>query len=736
MQKFKLAKLSIGLFLLILAGIAAGFLYNKETQTPVAQIAQEQMEALKKGNITRAYYLFTSDNYQDEQTLEEFREWVRDNPIVTQNDALDLYGETIQGNTATITGGLKYQNEPGAHIVYQLVNEYGGWKIDNIQLLEPREELTLSQTGQIASPHDEKIAELIQDHLLDLKTHNLRKTYDQHLAPEFKKTISYEDYESIIRENPELTEYELIQFGNVDEENGLKRIQVTLISDDETQNVRFWLAKLQGKWMIWAMEVNGPTAQEVYDLGDDVAMNDDKEITGDQQKDEIIILIKKQLDIIKEGDIAKAYQDFAAKEFMEATSEEEFKKFINNYPEFKDYKSVRFGKKSETNDIILQQVILVTEKGDSEIDYWVSKPEDEWKVWGIRVEESAYYPPISKDEKGELVQIIEGQLKSLRDGDISKAYYAYVSQDFENNTSFDDFKSFLEEYPIFTKQDDVNVGNGVQEGDLRLVRIALQSEEETAEVDYRLIQQDGDWKIWGIQILTNVQDTPENEDEVESAIQDQIAALRDGDLSKAYYAFTSKQFQEAASFDTFDKYVKRHDELSDNKTVEVKDVMFKPNYAVAQVNLKANSDESEPYQYRLVYENSKWKILSIKMIRGEDEKDEATSTLTISKIQIGTEIDLNGLVTNPTTTFSPQDSELTVNVYVKDGQVGDQVEAVLEHVKTKSSIPPVTAKLDKAGESVVNYIFTAPSQGWPKGAYRIHLTTSTGAEEAFEFTVK
>jgi len=176
--------------------------------------------------------------------------------------------------------------------------------------------------------------------------------------------------------------------------------------------------------------------------------------------------------------------------------------------------------------------------------------------------------------------------------------------------------------------------------------------------------------------------------------------------------------------------------LNENKDLKVADISFKPNYATAKVMLTSDSQQTEPYQYRLVYENGKWKILSIKIIRGDEDQQTSSGNLSISKVQVGTEIDLNGLVTNPATIFSPQDKELTVNVYIKDGQVGDQVEAVLEHVKSKSSIPPVTAKLDKSGESVVNYIFTAPTQGWPTGTYRLHVSTSTGAEETFDFTVK
>ncbi len=739
MQKNKFSYLWISLFILIILGSASttSYFFYKETSNPLSQIVRDQLDALKKGNIARAYYVYTSDNYQDNWTLEKFRKWVSANPVLINSQNFDFYGDSIRNDHATVTGEFTTPDNTEVHIVYRLVNEYGDWKIDNIQILETPQEISQERSQETPdTQQNEIIARIIQEHLLDIKYQNLLKAYNDHLAPEFKKMISYEDYEAIIRENPELTDYDLIQFGNVVNDNGLKRIDITLVSDEESQKIKFWLAKVRGHWMIWAMEVNGPSAQQLYELGNDVAINDQKTMTGDEQKDDIIILIKKQLDIVKDGKLSDAYKNFTAEEFKEATSEEAFKKFVDNYPEFKEFNSIRFGNKTENNGIVLQQVILTTNKGDSEVDYWISKENGDWKIWGIRVDESAYYPPIKEEEKAELVQIIKDQLKALRGGDTSKAYYAFVSQDFENNTSFEDFKSFLEEYPIFTEQDEVTIGNGVEESDLRLVRIALQSEEETAEVDYRLIKQDDDWKIWGIQILTNVQDTPENEEEVNKSITNQINALREGDLSKAYYAFTSKQFQEAASFETYEKYVKRHEELSNNKKVDIEDVSFKPNFAAANVLLTSNNGDSQSYLYRLVYENNKWKILSIKMVREGDEIAEAENALMITKIEVGTQINLNGLVTNPSTTFLPDDMELTVNVHLQNGQPGDLVEAVLEHMKSSSTIPPVTAKLDKAGESVVNYIFSAPTQGWPTGSYKLHITTSTGESEEYDFNVK
>ncbi len=72
----------------------------------------------------------------------------------------------------------------------------------------------------------------------------------------------------------------------------------------------------------------------------------------------------------------------------------------------------------------------------------------------------------------------------------------------------------------------------------------------------------------------------------------------------------------------------------------------------------------------------------------------------------------------------------------ENGDRGDQVEAVLEHVKSNSNIPPVSAVLDKPGESVVNYVFTAPSQGWPTGKYLLHISSPSGETKVVEFNVK
>ncbi len=719
--------------LMIMAG--AGYFVLEESKQTLTQTAKNQLTALKRGNYSRAYYLYTSDNYQEQNTLEQFRNWVKTRPILTDNDSVDFFGENIRGDHATLSGELKTNEGSLVPIIYRMSKEYGEWKIDSIQTMSEQIAMTFEQKPRIQSQdyNNEHLVKVVQDHLLDLKYRNIKGAYENYLSGEFKKIVPYEEFETIVRENPELVEFDSIRFGEIKDDNGLKQLSLSLISDEDIQNLQYWLEKDRGQWKIWAVEVNGPTPVDSYEVSDNTA---DVEKQPQSVTSGALKIIREQLQDLKKGDTAKAYSDYVSHEFTKATSEEDFEKFIKNYPEFTKFSSMKVENQTEKDGLVHVMLILTTEKGDSDVDYWLAKEDGDWKIWGIRVEESAYYPPITDQEKTQLLKVIEGQLKALREGDISKAYYAFSSQDFQNNTSFEDFQAFLKDYPIFTKQKEATIGHGVQEGKLRLIRIALQSEEGTSEVDYRLIKQDGSWKIWGIQILTNVQDTPENEEKIKQLIDDQFKALRADDLSKAYYAFASKQFQEAASFDAFQKYVSRHPELGNNKEAQVIDLSFKPAYVSAAVVAEGLSGDKNTYQYRLIRENNQWKILSIKMFRDQDDVRKNQNPLEISKVQMGTEIGLDGIVTDPKVVFSPQDKEITVNVYIQNGNRGDQVEAVLEHAKSNSSIPPVTAVLDKPGESVVNYVFTAPSQGWPTGKYRLHISSPSGESKVVEFDVK
>ena len=474
--------------------------------------------------------------------------------------------------------------------------------------------------------------------------------------------------------------------------------------------------------------------EEIVALADEPApATEKKALTPPQQ------VVQQQLDLIRKGEDRKAYDETSSKEFKEATSFENFKAFINTYPEFTKSNKFEFKEEFSQEGLKVIRVLLISDEGESVVDFWLSKVDEQWKVFGIRVESSFNYPPIKKEELAELLTVIEDQLTAIKKNDLSKAYYAFVASDFEENTPFEDFKAFIEEYPIFTQETKLTVGESVVEGNVRVLRLSMESPSETTEVVYRLIQEEGKWRIWGIQVLASERFIPQKKQDIKDIILSQLKEIQLDDLGKAYYAFTSEEFQQNANFEAFKDFLNKFVILKTFTNSEVSDIHFNGNLADAKVTLSSLQTPETYFNYRFIWERGKWRILGIKEITYADKQSKQKNTrsqIEITKITIGTETDQTGKVLTKKTTFSPEDREIDVNVFVKNGDINDDITAELRHLDSNSSITPITADVESRGSSFVSFLFTSPPNGWPIGKYQLKVTSNAGQTEVLLFTVR
>lgn len=455
------------------------------------------------------------------------------------------------------------------------------------------------------------------------------------------------------------------------------------------------------------------------------------------EKNEINSAIREHLKLLKDNEIEKSYQSYTSEQFKKITSLKEFEEFLNHYPELVQFDNVRFG--DMMKDDKLHQITVIVEKGgeESSFDYGMVKENNTWKIWGIQVEKSISHPPINKEELDALSQVIKGQLDALNDLDFSKAYYAYVSQEFEKNTSFDEFKKFIETYPVFTHFDSFKILEGIVEGDLRLVQVRLENDGRNYMVDYRFMNEKDKWKIFGMQIHTDaesLQKEKEENENIRATIKEQLEAISSEDISKAYYAFTAHEFQDASTKEVFAQFIQSHPSLAKNDRFEITQIKVSDGVGTALVRVFSNNTE-ETFEYRLTYEGNRWKILSIKTQETADTATQAKSGFRFDKGEFGTTIDLQGKVTNPSTNFFPKDREITLNLNIKNGKKGDTISVVLKHMDSQSALKPVSTALEKDGDALASFIFTSPTQGWPQGNYQVEATSSTGAREIFSFDV-
>ena len=97
----------------------------------------------------------------------------------------------------------------------------------------------------------------------------------------------------------------------------------------------------------------------------------------------------------------------------------------------------------------------------------------------------------------------KSQLKAIRNGDVAKAY-SYTSKTFQQITSFEDFKKFIETYEPFKNNDDVSFSSRETKNDIGLLVGELKSKDgKKTAISYKLIKENGDWKIEAIKFDSN-----------------------------------------------------------------------------------------------------------------------------------------------------------------------------------------------------------------------------------------
>lgn len=96
-------------------------------------------------------------------------------------------------------------------------------------------------------------------------------------------------------------------------------------------------------------------------------------------------------------------------------------------------------------------------------------------------------------------------------------------------------------------------------------------------------------------------------------VQNQLAALRSGDVEKAYYSYTSKDFQTNTSLDDFKKFIDHYPALKNNKSASFTEREVKNSEGMLKGTLKSNDGATTPIEYRLIKERDAWKIIGIQL---------------------------------------------------------------------------------------------------------------------------
>lgn len=107
---------------------------------------------------------------------------------------------------------------------------------------------------------------------------------------------------------------------------------------------------------------------------------------------------------------------------------------------------------------------------------------------------------------------------------------------------------------------------------------------------------------------------PTDYEKAVNVVNDQLAALRANDSSKAYYAFTTKEFRKAFPLESFKVMVRRYPVFGRNRTFQVISTEFDGATVIKlKGKLIALNGDSMKIDYDIVLEDSEWKIHNVQL---------------------------------------------------------------------------------------------------------------------------
>ena len=591
-----------------------------------------------------------------------------------------------------------------------------------------------------------------------IRSRDYSRAYYEYTAKDFKASTSLEAFMQFVKTHPALSNNESANFNERSIENNVGTLHGTLVSKDGgVTPIEYKFVKEGDNWRILSMRLVPTGAVSTGVEGTRVS--------------ELVEPVEAQLAAFRSNDVAKAYFGYVSRDFQETTPLKGFRDFVQNYPILVRHRSTTFTDGQIDGKEGSIEAVLHGDQISTSVEYKLKKEDGKWKIWSMRLKlpTDAVAKEASGDEVDQITAPIEALLAYLRASELHRAYYEYASREFQSATSPDAFRDFVRAYPALSEHKTALLEKPTLHEDTSTIVATLTSPNGTTPVEFQLIRDGKNWKMWSMQILSktaNGANTPSfSTAELVNTIEGQLTAIREGDLSRAYYAYTSKEFQRSTSMDGFEKFVASHPALSRNQVANFTNLSFKNDVGTFRGLLTADNDKSISVEYDLVYEDGKWRIVSIQLQPTNEGKpaprkeqsskpiaDNAptgsaqprfsgqgkneTTRMDITKLIVGSEVDSEGRVNRPARQFTPDTSDIHADLFVKNATAGAHAELILEHTDSRTRVPAVRATIEVPGDAILSYIFTAPAHGWPKGTYRLVARTSNGKEREQEFKVE
>lgn len=580
-------------------------------------------------------------------------------------------------------------------------------------------------------------SKVVEGQILSLRNKKISEAYYTYTSEEFQAQTSFENFQEFLKENPIFFDNTSVQVSDkVIELDRSSFLILFYIGSEEKNEAIYNLIKEKNGWKI---------------LGIEVIEHEESPSVDSSMTSELITPIEMQLSAFQKHDLLGAYTDLVSKQFQTNTPFDKFKTYVLQNAILTDFKNYDFKEHFIEGSQGIVTVVLNPDAESILVKYKLIRENDEWKIELMKVVPPVLQASEVQPNSAQMISFIEEMFAQLKEKNYDQVYQNFIAENIKKDTPLETFKKFLRKYPALSNYQSMNIKEPLIDGNVGHLVVDLHNAEGVTSVEYTLKLVDNQWKIEGMHVV-NVPVVPETSSsngknyktrELLSIIQAFLKAVHSKEEEKAYRAYTSQNFKFTNSFADFQKYLKAHSELTTSTSSSFEKLMFNNNVATFGGKLYLSDKLYLPIEFDLVQEDDKWKILNIftyptAEIVPETKSNEegvASIPLEFTKITLGTTVDDEGHIENPTTIFHQNSGDINMNLFISNGVAGTKLEIILRHVDSNSEIPAVSSTLTSNGETELSFAFSPPPKGWPKGSYQIRITSSTKVFKTFPFTV-
>lgn len=477
---------------------------------------------------------------------------------------------------------------------------------------------------------------------------------------------------------------------------------------------------------------------------------------------EVKAVVEGQLAALRSNRITEAYYAYTSHDYQNETPLSAFKELVSAYDLLGGSDNIHFDESIISGEIAwLKGAITTYDNEKHPIEYALVKEDDDWKILSMEMSNTSSVGAQNEDKATiEVLSPIDALLRSLRENNIESAYNNNTSKDFKKATTLENFKKFVEQYPILFSHKELVVQSRTLHDNDAEITVILDPSQDAIPLTFLLVKEENQWKVWSMKVSTTyspkVMALLKDTQTMQQIVADMLQDLQNNEVEQAYRDYTSREFRIKTPIEEFRSFLRAFAVLTDYESVEYNEPSISDVTGRISASLH-NKNGVSIIEFTFGIEDEQWKIWGIdvqkqKLETGQElpkvfeetageqtvtsNPSQQSASMLFTKFEIGTGPDPQNIVMFPSRILINPHGPIFVFLYVHNGIAGTKVDVTLEHTQTDKRLPSVATVIQNTGESTVQIGFASPTQGWPKGIYRISVISSTGISQEFHFSVE